>query len=483
MAWFPWEHPNLVADIRQPNPRPVSHALFREPEQSLRPMRVMVDADLQLYRSRDQKVDYLLQLLATPPIESMLFAPEGPPVTALRARDGETGVESFVDWIAVDFTGVEENSQVRHWEGGRPVVTPLLRTDSMLSQGSHDRARAVLIGDRINCDMLITGKDTLPRAPISDWSRLTVMTAYDALPLVGLYLRRQGEFVKYRSPALGQGPSHNDYVGDHQSEFFRKAAQTFIPAAAFGPSSHRATFTVPESNAYRKAIIWRIQQALQARDRLLHTLAVAPRDYQTADRAASELELILMWLMAGFDVTARLIHIEYGLATSPTTAGWQQQKWRGALKPIRPDLASFFRGDAEAGAVLAIVQSLRNSIHGAQPVSGSGLTFVVGRSAMQCLVDVPKDDRRSLINAVEKLGGLKAWGVQRDRSRDELWIHPGQFVERLVPLAAAAINGSLETDPDPDRRAAPIGGPYELQLHEKRTLWQLGFQESDVPER
>lgn len=294
MNWFPWGHPNLTADLRQSNPRPAAQTLFHEPAHRLRPMRVMIDAGLQQDRVRDPKVDYLLQLLATPPIEGMLFAHDGPPATALKARDGETGAESFVDWIAVDYSDIEGTPVVRHWKADRPVQTPLRRTDSVSSQEQDGLARAVLIGDRINCDLFVTGKDTPPQAPIPDWSRVTVMTAYDALPLVGLYLRRQGECVRYRSPALGQDPSEVRYVVDEPSEFFRKAAGIFNPAAASGPSSHRANFTVPGSGEHRKAVIWRIQQAIRARDSLLSTLAVAPRDYQTADRAASELELILM---------------------------------------------------------------------------------------------------------------------------------------------------------------------------------------------
>lgn len=192
MVWFPWKHPNLAADIRQPNSRPVSHALFYKTPKPLRPMRVMVDASLQQHQARDQKVDYLLQLLAVPPIEGLLFAYGGPPETARKARDGVTGIESFVDWIAVDIPDTEGSPVLLHWKNGRPVETPLRRAPPELSQDERDGSQAVLIADATDCDIFITGVDVLAKVPVSDWSRLTVMPAYDALPLVGLYLRRQG---------------------------------------------------------------------------------------------------------------------------------------------------------------------------------------------------------------------------------------------------------------------------------------------------
>jgi hypothetical protein len=93
------------------------------------------------------------------------------------------------------------------------------------------------------------------------------------------------------------------------------------------------------------------------------------------------------------------------------------------------------------------------------------------------------EDREKLSNAIDRLGGHEHWGVRQVSGADQFNIHPGIFMERLLPWAAATVNASLENDPRLDRRARSQGGPCELQLSEKWMLWQLGFSETDIPER
>ncbi len=116
MTWFPWEHPTLTADPRRPAHRPRSQALFCEPEHPLRAMKVIVNAELLLHTTQGPKVDFLLQLLATPPVEGMLFSPDGPPATALTAMNGFTGETSFIDWISLDEDNSQGRIQVHHWQ-------------------------------------------------------------------------------------------------------------------------------------------------------------------------------------------------------------------------------------------------------------------------------------------------------------------------------------------------------------------------------
>lgn len=504
MTWYPWDHPNLVVDPRLSNRIPAGLALFASPAQPLRPLRAMVDVEVLERRRRDPRVTYLLELLAVPPTEAMLYRWDGPPPGADISIAVESGVTATKDWVSTEWIEPDRAFLIKHWREGVPVATRIkwneieVRANALAKRAPKSEtertqlladARALAISASIRADLYISDRQPLVRTDSNEWSWLSMLSTHDAIPVVGLYLRRQHRFVTHWAPALGGVKAPSNVGVRSESEFYWQAAQLFIPAAARGPSSHRLQVQDHLQSrgqtlrSFDDAVVWRIQQALQARDRLLAILAVAPRDALPADRAASELELILMWFMAALDVTARSIHLRYRLPGRDYRAAWQSDEWRGKLKQREPTRAVFFDEDTHANSVLTIIQRLRNSIHGASAISAQGLTPIVGANAMQTFIRIPRSDRDAILAKIAALGGHEHWGVVRPLPDEELMIHPGRFVERLFPLATAAINATLEHDPDLYRRAAPWGGPYELQLSEKRILWQFGFQEGDVPER
>lgn len=337
----------------------------------------------------------------------------------------------------------------------------------------------------MKADLLITLSPICNFPKIDNWNIVTAIHPFDAIPLVGLYLRQQNKFVTYHEPSLG-GPAKPERTrSDERSIFYWKAADILVPAAARGPSSHRIEFEndFPTIIDLRSAVIWRVEQALQARDKLLSTLAVAPRDHTIADAAAADLELMLIWLMAGFDVTARIAHIGYDLGGSQNNAGWQRKDWRRSLSPRNADLALFFSPNSPAGVIVKLIASLRNSIHGGNPVSAVPITPVFGRHAMQPFVKIPPPDKDNVLNAVQSLGSYGNFGIFKPYPNLDYHIHPGEFAEKIFILAVVAISASLEHNPDMNRRSSLDGPGFELQYHEKRILWQLGFNETDVPER
>lgn len=504
MTWYPWNHPNLVVDPRLSNSIPAGLALFAPPTQPLRPLRAMVDAEVLERRDSDPRVKYLLELLAVPPTEAMLYRWDGPPSGADDSIAVESGVTATKGWVSTEWIEPDRVLLIKHWRGGSPVATKIrwseieLQANALARRGPESEAertqlladaRALAIADGIRTNLYITDRQPLVRTDSSEWTWLSMLSSHDAIPMVGLYLRRQDRFVTYWAPALGGAHAPANEGVRTESEFYWQAARLFVPAAARGPSSHRLQMQAPLQSqeqtlrSFDDAVVWRVQQALQARDRLFAILAVAPRDALPADRAASQLELILMWFMAALDVTARSIHLRYRLPGREYRAAWQSDEWRGKLKQREPTRAGFFDEGTPAHGVLTIIQRLRNSIHGANAISAQGLTPIVGANAMQTFIRIPPPDRDAILPKIAALGGHEDWGVARPLPDDELMIHPGRFVERLFPLATAAINATLEHDPDLYRRATPWGGPYELQLSEKRILWQFGFQEGDVPER
>jgi hypothetical protein len=504
MNWYPWDHPNLVVDPRLSNGIPAGLALFAPPAQPLRPLRAVVDAEVLERRNSDPRVKYLLELLAVPPTEAMLYRWDRPPPGADISIAVESGVTATQGWVSTEWIEQDTTMQIRHWRGGIPVATKIkwneieMRANALARREPKNEAertqlladaRALAIAASIRADLYITDRQPLVRTDSNEWSWLSMLSTHDAIPMVGLYLRCQNRFVKYWAPALGAIKAPSSEGVRAESEFYWQAAQLFVPAAARGPSSHRLQMQdhlqsqQQTHRSFDDAVVWRIQQALQARDRLLAILAVAPRDALPADRAATELELILMWFMAALDVTARSVHLRCRLPRGEYTAAWQREEWREKLKQKEPTRAEFFDEGTDANSVLTVIQRLRNSIHGASAISAQGLTLIVGVNAMQTFIRIPPPDLDAILAKIAALGGHEDWGVVRPLPDDELMIHPGRFVERLFPLATAAINGTLEGDPDLYRRAAPWGGPYELQVSEKRILWQFGFQEGDVPER
>ncbi len=496
MPWWPWLHRNLRADPNVSSSFSRTRALFNRPAATLRPLTAVIDAGLRDRAPRDRRVDYLLELAAVAPISAHLYAADGPPASARRLIAALTEVEAVEGWVTVSPGEREGRPAVAYLMDGVPTSRAALADDPSFLRlaeapqpGSSPEqvkadAMALLVAKTMRADLLITDRQLLAEPESSFWWTTTVMTPEDALPLLGLYLRQQGKFVYARTPALGQPhPGRDETVHRPPGWFYWQAASTLIPGA-----SGRGTSVLPIT------LLQRVDQALRSRDRLLAAESV-PQSPETVDDIQNELDQTLLWLMAAFDIVARIAHETFGLSGRPRDAGWQRADWLKQVEAPAPELAALMKTDSSEHQIFTIVRLMRNSIHG-EALSAMG--FIVGPRPLETLVGLPDDSCEEVGAAMDALGGRAAWGAAAPDSDtpDHLRValhpgargpaaafrfQPGEFVEQLVPraiklldelMAAVPISGPVEANQSPGRRSRPV--PLR-SLFDERILWQLGL--------
>lgn len=339
---------------------------------------------------------------------------------------------------------------------------------------------ALLVAKAIRADLFITDRQLLVDCDSDYWRGVTTIRPEAALPIIGLYLRQQEVFLHYRSPSLGMSiaPVHRNE--SDRVRFYWEAAQLLTPAR------HRWEFAAKTSRAGSddtvifsppRVLTWRMGQVLQARDRLLTTLAVVPKDHSAVDEVLTELELILLWLMAAFDITAQAAHIALGVPMNMRNAACQYEGWLGKAALRDEGLVNLVRNESDGQHILTIVRALRNSIHG-DALSAGGMIPVVGDHAREPLVALPVSSRGQVLDAMDKLGGRDVWGVAQPFPDSDLHLHPGAFIEQLLPRAFSILNELMNATPvskdvDPER----IPQALPRMLRDNRIIWQLGLEQ------
>jgi hypothetical protein len=226
------------------------------------------------------------------------------------------------------------------------------------------------------------------------------------------------------------------------------------------------------------ALEWRIDQVLRSRDRLLTALSV-PQNINTMDDALTELDQILVWLMAAFDITAQVAHVALGVPMKIRQAVWQYDDWLKKVADLERPLADLLSNGNEGEHVFTIVRELRNSVHG-EAMSAGGMIPVVGHRAMETLVRIPRKKRQDVLHAMDELGGHAAWGVARPFPDSDLHLHPGEFIERLLPRALSVLNDLMSATPverlaGVQATSGNLLGTRPQSLYERRIRWQLGL--------
>lgn len=499
MKWWPWLHPKLIGDWPS-GPAMLGRrtALFKRPAAPLRAMIVVVDAVLLARARHDERVKYVLELLAQDPIQAHLYSYHGSPKHAQADVAVDTGVEGIRDWVLTRARDNGENLDAIYLKDGIPTRVPTQSNDRYFRQlfeslpstqnPSDDlitRVRTdafgLLVAKAIRADLYITDHPLLIESESGFCRGTTIMDPETALPVIGLYLRQQEQFVLGRAPALGMRSAPVQLDQRDRMWFFWEAAKLLLPARhrwAFGCRAHSgandtARVSLPTS------LIWRLDQVLRARDRLLATLALVPHDHSPADEAMTELDHILLGLMAAFDITARVAHHALGMPPEDVTqAGWQRKtRWLKEVAKRDEALADLMRHDSEGEHVLSIVSELRNTLHG-QALSAGSRILGVGEYALQPLVELPQSSRERVLAAIEALGGRSVWGVVYPFSDTIPHLHPGTFVEQLLPRALLVINALMNATPvrgDVEPERIPRALPRTRQDH--RIIWQLGLEQ------
>ena len=246
----------------------------------------------------------------------------------------------------------------------------------------HADAVAALTAYAIRADLFVTSRTLLHKLDRDPESTVTVMAPRDAVPVIGLYLRQQGSFLVNGSLSIANPSRPRPSSQPTRSEFDRHAAELLLPEAWRWDNAFH-NLPIPLRNdldVLQRALLWRVNQALQARDRLLTACSVV-QDPDSMDEIPTELDHILLWIMATLDILARVTHIVFSLPQNTIhSAAWQNEPWLTEVAAHDANLVALVKGNTKGKRLLTIATHLRNSIHGAALSSGVSPPFGRRRS-------------------------------------------------------------------------------------------------------
>lgn len=288
----------------------------------------------------------------------------------------------------------------------------------------------------LRADVLVTSRSTLLSSSARWITEANALSAEQALSVVGLYLRHRDEF-----PLVGPN------VFSFNSGLFR-----WVGARALVPSGWRwMSALIDYGTALGKdgpvllagSLHERLARALRHRD-VLHTSLLVPQNNTTADAATEALDTVLVNLVGAFDAAARAAHAALGFPMNERrNAAWQREGWRKKVAAADPSLGALFAPGTPQRQVLEVCTILRNTVH------GEGLQSIARQRSgapQETLVALPEDDAEDLVRLFSTLGGPEAWGIQELPTRGP-HVEPAPLVERLLPLAASALDDALRLTP------------------------------------
>jgi hypothetical protein len=464
-----------------------------------RKMRVVLDSTVAPSTARD-KQHLLLGLLTHPHIELYRYADDGPPADAPRRTQEWIG-EVVPGWIELkpspdalcDFFVTQADNE-RVIEGGvfARQFMDLARADhgsesyqdvpdDVAAERRAADVLAVRVASQIKADMIITTRPYLfEDRRLRPGRDVSVLRPHEALPIVGLYLRRQGQYITWRDTKGGMAT-------------FNRGLFYWVATRALLPEGWRwMTACVRESAAsgddtltyHAQSLLQRVDQAIRARDDAFAALD-APQNNDTADDALAALDRLLICLMGAVDVSARVAHMVLGLpAADLYQASWKHDgRWERALRRHHRPLADLAK-PAAYGDALTVLRLLRNTVHGAALTPLAVSAGSTG-SSTDTLVGLPTTDAEVLLRCADRQGGRDSWGMKE--------LIPGQLhadidilIERLLPEVVAFLNAVMrltpvERLPNAKLTAADAQPPVAKDLdafsemNRQLVLWQLGL--------
>ncbi len=461
--------------------------------------RLVVVADQTLLSKANEadatQLALLAGLLSHPYIKLLRYTEGGPPVDAPRAQHERLG-EIVPGWLIVG----EYDERNGVWpvtfaeSPGTGVTRAAIMGNSVEVAGSDDRtgtytdlgseaaaaqrradAIAVRAAESAHADLFITERGFLHAVTWDLAGGVLVARPLDALPLISLYLRAQGEFITYRDS------------GGTSTEQMNKGLFYWVGTRELLPSGRRWFGTCVQAGQADDTLIYlgqsafqRVQRALQARDAAHRALNQA-QDNDTATEALASLDLVLLGLMAAVDVTARVAHRVLGLIGTEYDAGWQRKNWLRKVKRHSPDLAAAVAADTTGGRTLFVLSRLRNSIHGA--ALDALAVSQAPRRRQETMVGLPPAETHQLLRAIDLLGGRDAWGV-RELLPHRAHADPGVLLDRLFIGAVNLIDELMRLTPVDRLPGADLisdvaGPPNDDGIFDTWTRqsirWQLGL--------
>lgn len=441
------------------------------------------------------KAQLLAGLLTLDLVECFQYADEGPPPEVARRHTTHMG-EVVPGWVVLGpddgtghrtaRTGDEHHISDHAVHGNTPEIAASDSSSGTYADQSPgdaaDRRRAdalaAKVAEAIGADIFVTKRPYLHAMAWQVTDSVTFVNVDDALAVLGLYLRAQGEYVTYRSP------DGRDSVVMDRGLFFWVGARELLPSAWrwFAACAQYSVGAGDEGPLLLgQSVLQRTQRALQVRDEV-HLALNRPQDIDTAEAALSALDVVLLLLMGVVDATALVAHRVLGLTSPAHHSGWQRSDWIKEVAAAAPRLGAIFGPGTDESHTLTIVRLLRNSIHG-EAMQAVG----VGRPQRErTLVGMPALHAPKLKDALVALGGLAAWGVE-ELVAGQLHFDPGIFMERLFPHVMAMLNQIMDETPverfahvalPPNASLPPVGpdaGAFS-EPNRRSIRWQLGLE-------
>ena len=438
----------------------LSGALF-EPRPSLRRLTVLADAEL-LAEPDDYTLSVrtvLTGLLAHRYVKLLRYRddgafpatprrPYGPPGAGLSAAEGWAELlppdgRDGRDLLYADDAGPVLAAVLGHGvQFARSEVGAAAYRDLDPPQAADQRARDALaaeVAQVVGADLFVTERPYLFTTRSSTGRGAAVCRPADALAMIGLYLRSQGQFIIWNA-ADGSGShsmNHGLYYWVGTRELLPTAWRWF--SACVQESRAAGDDTLLDLG---ESLLRRVQRVLESRDRF-HQAFNLPQNNDTARSVLTELDAVLVSLMGAVDASARVAHHVLGLPRSPHDAAWQRTRWLTQIAAPQPGLAALFANGTPLHDTLTILRLLRNTVHG--QMMRTTIVQSTGR-LRETAVRLPAADEPTILAAMDALGGRADWGV-RPAARGASLVDPGLFIEQIVPKVIALLNEAMAATP------------------------------------
>lgn len=282
------------------------------------------------------------------------------------------------------------------------------------------------------------------RTPLAN---ANLMTAEQAVSLMGLYLRACGErMIEIESPGAG--------IMVSEERMYLLGALAVLPRyevlheAAGNAWKQTGDPTLP---GLADAIAVRLGRALKARD-YLQVRKRAPNVREISSDVHYFFESVLVCLQGALDAAARLVHELFDLKGSRKRANWGRKDWWDELARSKAPTERFNADCLNDLDVL--VGDLRNSIHG-EVLTGElrqrgrpgEKPTLMGYS--QLAVALEAELATEVSAAADRRGGPGRWAVHPTLPEGVALIDPWRYAEAAIATTAEALSsviGALVAD-------------------------------------
>ena len=331
-------------------------------------------------------------------------------------------------------------------------------------------ALAADVATAVEADLFITERPYLFGQRQIHIPCVTLCRVPEALAMVGLYLRSQGEYVLWRVPDGSGGPTANEWLY-YQIGAVALLQELWQWSGAQAAAPQQGT---PDAlSGLTAALLMRVVGALRSRDSF-HRALNLPQQRDAVRTVLVDLDTILVMLMGAVDASARFIHVLLAVQGDQRDAGWQKGGWRSRLVAQAQPLADLFVSGAPLADVLTILSRLRNTVHG-QAIQA---TMRQNGQLRDAPISLPAEHESQVLASMDNLGGRAAWGAQPGAG-GAVAVDPGQFVEQLFPVVLRLLNAVMAATPPVYVRGQqphPDSGPrWYSERNRLSVSWQLGF--------